>query len=117
VVDLCGLDDDVDDQSSDIASLQLDTALSAVLMSQYQYQDGDGGDDASGRSSSVNVSAPRDVFMARDERAVVDNLVASNLGRGAMAEEVPSAAILDEEEGEGGPRHRHVFKRPGNYFQ
>ena len=99
VADLSHLDEDVDGQSRSSFSMQLDDIKLGMT---YQY-----GNPIDQSTSSVDVT--------REERAVVDNLAAKSLGQVQMNDEIPEAAVVDEEEGRGKSQHSHVFKNPRDY--
>jgi hypothetical protein len=99
VIDLSGLMDDVDGQSSDNFSMRLDDVL---LNMTHGYAD-----PSEGTST--------DVVAVRDEQAVVDSLISKNLGH-VMDDEIPSAAVLNEDDGDPEHRHCHVFKKAREYF-
>ena len=97
VVDLSELDENVDGQSRSSFSMQLDDIKLGMT---YQY----------GHTSEKSTSSV-DVIATKDERALVDNLVAKNLGEVQTDDDIP-----DEEEGKVKSQRRHVFKNPRDFF-
>ena len=98
-------DVDIADQLRD--NVHLDDGNPSVGTDAFFLQYEDRSENSSERNSSI------DVIAANDERAIVDNLVAKNLGRVPMDDDIPLAAGIndaEEDEERGSPLFHRVFK-------